>query len=147
VMVVLIFGQWIVAALDVGRYHWSDKIPFTMQFAALIAVALGMAGWGWAMLSNRFFSSEVRIQTDRGHHMESGGPYRCVRHPGYVSALLMFAASPVALGSLWAILPTLGALVLFVRRTALEDEMLRVELPGYAEYAARVRFRLVYGVW
>jgi protein-S-isoprenylcysteine O-methyltransferase Ste14 len=106
-----------------------------------------MAGWGWAMLSNRFFSSEVRIQTDRGHYVESGGPYRYVRHPGYASASLVFAASPVALGSLWAFVLTLGALAMFIRRTALEDRMLCAELSGYAQYAERVRFRLLSGVW
>jgi protein-S-isoprenylcysteine O-methyltransferase Ste14 len=146
-LVLLIFGQWSVAGLDVGRYHWSDVIPVGVQIAALLVVAGGMAGWGWAMLSNRFFSSEVRIQTDRGHYVESGGPYRFVRHPGYASALLLFAASPVALGSLWAFLPTLGALAMIIRRTALEDRMLRAELPGYAQYAERVRFRLLFGVW
>ncbi len=146
-MVVVILGQWSVAGLDVGRYHWSDRIPVAVQITGLLAVALGMAGWGWAMLSNRFFSSEVRIQADRGHHVESGGPYRFVRHPGYASALLLFAASPLALGSLWAIVPTLGALTMFIRRTALEDRILRAELPGYAQYAERVRFRLLSGVW
>jgi protein-S-isoprenylcysteine O-methyltransferase Ste14 len=146
-LVLLIFGQWVTAGLDVGRFHWSDSIPVGAQIAALMVVACGMAGWGWAMLSNRFFSSEVRIQTDRGHHVESGGPYRFVRHPGYASALLLFAASPVALGSLWAIVPTLGALTTFIRRTVLEDRMLRAELPGYAQYAEQVRFRLLYGVW
>lgn len=146
-LVLLIFGQWSVAGLDVGRYHWSDIIPLWVQITAVLVVACGMAGWGWAMLSNRFFSSEVRIQTDRGHYVESGGPYRFVRHPGYACALLLFAASPVALGSLWAFLPTLGALAMFIRRTAMEDRMLRAELPGYAQYAERVRFRLLSGVW
>lgn len=146
-LAVLILGQWCVAGLDVGRYHWSDSIPVAVQITGLLAVALGMAGWGWAMISNRFFSSEVRIQTERGHHVESGGPYRFVRHPGYASGLLLFAASPLALGSLWAIVPTFGALAMFIRRTALEDRMLRTELPGYAQYAERVRFRILSGVW
>jgi len=146
-MVILIFSQWILAGMDVGRFHWSAQIPMIAQLGALLAVALGMAGWGWAMISNRFFSSEVRIQSDRGHFVESGGPYRFVRHPGYFSALLLFAATPFALGSLWAIIPTIGALGFFVRRVVLEDGMLRVELPGYAEYAQRVRYRVLYGVW
>ena len=146
-LVLIIFVQWSVAGLDVGRYHWSDIIPFGVQISALFVVACGMVGWGWAMLSNRFFSSEVRIQTDRGHYVARGGPYRFVRHPGYASALVVFAASPVALGSLLAIVPTLGALAMFIRRTAMEDRMLRAELPGYAQYAERVRFRLLSGVW
>lgn len=147
VLVVLFAGHWIVAGLDVGRFHWSDAIPTALQLSALVVMALGLAGWGWAMLNNRFFSSEVRIQNERGHQVETGGPYRFVRHPGYAAALLVFAASPLALGSLWAALPIAAVELMFVRRTALEDGMLRAELPGYAEYAARVRFRLLPGVW
>jgi len=146
-LVPIIVGHWIVAGLDVGRYHWSDGIPLAAQLAALLVFALGLSGWGWAMYSNRFFSSEVRIQTDRGHCVQSGGPYRYVRHPGYASALLVFLASPIVLGSLWALLPSLVTVLVFARRTALEDRMLLAELPGYAHYAEQVRFRLLYGVW
>jgi protein-S-isoprenylcysteine O-methyltransferase Ste14 len=147
VLVLLVGGHWIIAGLDVGRYHWSDGIPLGAQIVALGVMSLGLIGWGWAMLSNRFFSSEVRIQSERGHHVESGGPYRFVRHPGYLSALIVFAASPLALGSLWALLPAAAVEIIFIRRTALEDRMLRAELPGYAGYAERVRFRLLSGVW
>jgi protein-S-isoprenylcysteine O-methyltransferase Ste14 len=147
VLVMLVVSHWVLAGLDVGRYHWSDGIPLAAQIAALVAFGLGLVGWAWSMLSNRFFSSEVRIQTDRGHQLESGGPYRFVRHPGYFSALLVFAASPLVLGSLWSILPIVAVGWMFLRRTALEDRMLQAELPGYAEYAARVRFRLFPGVW
>lgn len=99
------------------------------------------------MRSNRFFSSIVRIQTERGHVVQSGGPYRFVRHPGYVGMTLTQVAYPVLLGTWWAYVPTGLATLLLVVRTALEDRLLRRELAGYGEYAARVRFRLLPGVW
>jgi protein-S-isoprenylcysteine O-methyltransferase Ste14 len=97
------------------------------------------------MVSNRFFSTAVRIQLDRGHVVETGGPYRYVRHPGYVGAIVGTFA--LVLGSLWALLPGVVLAVLFVVRTALEDRTLRRKLPGYEVYAGRVRYRLVPGVW
>jgi protein-S-isoprenylcysteine O-methyltransferase Ste14 len=99
------------------------------------------------MVSNRFFSTAVRIQLDRGHVVETGGPYRFVRHPGYVGAILGAFASAVVLGSLWALLPALVLAALFVVRTALEDRTLRRKLPGYEAYAGRVRYRLLPGMW
>ncbi|MCL4524587.1 MAG: isoprenylcysteine carboxylmethyltransferase family protein [Acidobacteria bacterium] len=146
-LVPFIAGHWIVAGLDVGRYRWSGELPVAAQLAGLAIMALGLCGWGWAMLSNRFFSSEVRIQSDRGHTVVSSGPYRFVRHPGYACALFVFGASGLALGSLWAILPAIGIVLIFLRRTKLEDDILRAELQGYAEYAKQVRFRLLPGVW
>ena len=133
-----------IAGLDVGRFHWSPDFPVTLQVVALAAVAASLGGAMWAMSANPFFSSAVRIQHDRGHRVITTGPYRIVRHPGYTGTMLWFLASPLALGSWWAVLP---AVPLFVRRTALEDKLLREELEGYAEYAQKVRYRLVPGVW
>ena len=99
------------------------------------------------MASNAFFSAYVRIQTERGHAVVSTGPYRWVRHPGYASGLGSTLATPFVLGSVWALVPAGLVVVLLVVRTALEDRTLRKELPGYAEYSGRVRFRLVPGVW
>jgi protein-S-isoprenylcysteine O-methyltransferase Ste14 len=99
------------------------------------------------MSANRFYSRFVRIQRERGHTVVSSGPYRYVRHPGYVGQMTFSLASPLALGSLWALIPGgLFALRLVVR-TALEDKTLRVELGGYREYVAHVRYRLLPGVW
>ena len=101
----------------------------------------------WSMASNAFFSTVVRIQDDRGHAVASGGPYRFVRHPGYVAAILFYLVTPLMLGSVWTFIPSVLMVLLFVVRTALEDRTLREELDGYWEYAQRVRYRLLPGVW
>jgi protein-S-isoprenylcysteine O-methyltransferase Ste14 len=99
------------------------------------------------ILANRFFSAVIRIQTDRGHHVVSSGPYRIVRHPGYVGGLTYWMPVSVALGSAWALIRSALFLIVTVIRTALEDRTLHRELPGYPEYAVRVRYRLIPGVW
>jgi protein-S-isoprenylcysteine O-methyltransferase Ste14 len=96
---------------------------------------------------NKFFEPFVRIQTDRGHRVIDTGPYALVRHPGYVFGYLSFLGIPLALGSLWALIPAILTGSLLVLRTIWEDQMLREELPGYKEYAQRVRYRLVPGIW
>jgi protein-S-isoprenylcysteine O-methyltransferase Ste14 len=99
------------------------------------------------MLTNHYFSTFVRIQADRGHQVVSGGPYAFVRHPGYVGIIATTLAVPLVLGSAWAFLPALVSALLLGVRTALEDRTLQKELPGYDEYAARVRFRLLPLIW
>src|SRR5262249_35846992 len=79
-------GQHALAGLDVGRFHWSDSVPTVVQVIGLLATAAGFAVMEWAVAVNRFFSSVIRIQTDRGHHLVTGGPYRYVRHPAYAAA-------------------------------------------------------------
>lgn len=136
----------IVAALD-RRWGWSPPLPPAVQAAALLLVVGSYALWTWAMASNHFFSKLVRIQTDRGHTVVTGGPYRWMRHPGYAASLLYNAAPAIGLGSLWALLPACLTVAALVARTVLEDCLLHVELPGYREYAMRVRYRLIPGVW
>jgi len=136
-----------VASLDAGRHHWTADLPAT---AYVVAYSVLVAAYGlvtWAMWTNRFFSSVVRIQTDRGHHVIQDGPYRFVRHPGYVGAILLGLASAVVLGSLWSLIPAGLMAMLVTVRTALEDATLQRELPGYTEYASKVRYRLMPGVW
>jgi len=89
----------------------------------------------------------VRLQSDRGHSVISSGPYRWVRHPGYAGALLAYLFVPVLLDSLWAFIPTMITVGLYVVRTALEDRFLQQNLDGYRDYATRVRYRLLPGVW
>ncbi len=137
---------WIVAGLDV-RFGWMPGVPLLAQVVALVVVALGFALVAWAMASNEFFSTMVRIQEERGHTVATGGPYRYLRHPGYVGAMMFQLGSPIALGSLWALIPSGLSAILYVVRTALEDSTLRKELDGYGEYAQRVRYRLVPGIW
>ncbi|HEY6073427.1 MAG TPA: isoprenylcysteine carboxylmethyltransferase family protein, partial [Anaerolineales bacterium] len=101
----------------------------------------------WAMVSNAFFVATVRIQTDRQQTVSSGGPYRYVRHPGYLGALLLHLGVPFMLNSLWALIPAILIALVLIVRTAMEDQTLHAELPGYKEYAQRVRYRLLPGVW
>lgn len=101
----------------------------------------------WAMVVNRFFSSHVRIQADRGHTVVSAGPYRVVRHPGYAGGILAWIAAPVFFSSYWVTIPSVAVITLTIIRTALEDRTLKEELPGYSEYTERVRYRLVPGIW
>ena len=136
-----------IAGLDVGRFHWSGKMPQPVQFLGLIGYAIGLGLFSWAMLVNQFFSSAVRIQADRNQYVVTAGPYRYVRHPGYSGAILYLLCSGLALGSWWSILPVLFAVADVIRRTRLEDRMLQEELSGYTEYAQKVRYRLVPGWW
>ena len=143
----LMFAQLLLAGLDVGRLHWSATVPFPLQILGLIGFAMGMGLTTWAMLVNRFFSSAVRLQPDRGQHVVTAGPYRLVRHPGYSGGLLLLLSIGLALGSWIAIVPILLIVPFMVRRTLIEERMLAGALPGYANYMQRVRSRIVPGVW
>ena len=136
----------IVAALDDGRYHWSH-VPWWGCVLGYTLLITGMVGLTWAESVNKFFEPSVRIQTDRGHRVIDSGPYAIVRHPGYVSGFLVFIGMPLSLGSLWALIPAVLLCLLLVVRTIWEDRTLQDELTGYREYAQRVRYRLIPGVW
>jgi protein-S-isoprenylcysteine O-methyltransferase Ste14 len=137
----------LAAGLDIGRFGWSLPLPVVVQIPALIVFALGNALGSWAMVSNRYFSTFVRLQHDRGHQVETRGPYRYIRHPGYAGVVAGALALPLALGSRWALLPAVVGASGFVLRTALEDRVLLKELDGYMDYASQVHHRLVPGVW
>jgi protein-S-isoprenylcysteine O-methyltransferase Ste14 len=139
-------GHWVLAGLDVGRLQLS-LIPWQVQVAGVVGYAAALGVLFWAMHTNRFYSSVVRVQTERGHHTVTAGPYRFVRHPGYAATLLAMLSGGVALGSWLAMLPLLVFCGLFVRRTLLEDRLLQQELEGYADYAQKVRYRLVVGLF
>lgn len=136
----------IVAGLD-ERFRWAPHFELYQQLIALGFLMLGQAIVVWAMSANKFFSGTVRIQSDRGHQVITAGPYRLVRHPGYLGFSITAVATPLMLGSAWALIPAGLGIVLVIIRTALEDRTLRDELPGYREYARHVRFRLIPGVW
>lgn len=138
--------KYILAGLDV-RYGWTVQLPTTIQVVALVVSALGYALGTWAMVTNAYFSMIVRIQEDRGHAVVSDGPYRYVRHPGYTGTTAFELATPIMLGSLWALFPGVLIAVLTVVRTALEDRTLKEELDGYRDYAQQVRYRLLPGIW
>jgi protein-S-isoprenylcysteine O-methyltransferase Ste14 len=151
----LVAGLWslalfvvvpLVAGLDV-RSGWSGEFATPWHVAGAVALACGLALGGWAMISNAYFSTAVRIQSERGHTVCRTGPYRFVRHPGYAGFILQSLATPLLLGSWWALIPGLAAAGVMVVRTSLEDRMLRAELPGYREFAEEVGYRLVPGIF
>lgn len=137
----------VLAGLD-RRFGWTQQsIGMVTLFIVIIVMIGGCALTVWAMHVNRFFSSHVRIQSDRGHYVISNGPYQWIRHPGYTGSIIYNIAVPVLLGSF----PALGVGVAFALlmsiRTALEDSTLQAELPGYQEYVAKVRWRLIPYIW
>jgi protein-S-isoprenylcysteine O-methyltransferase Ste14 len=144
----MLFIHWTIAGLDRGRLHWTDTVPSWLQVVGLAIVAAGYGLVFWAMLVNRFFSSVVRIQSDRGQHVVTSGPYAFVRHPGYSAGILIVVASGIALGS-WLAAAFLVATVLpfLLKRVLNEERVLLSRLDGYADYARRVRWRLLPGLW
>ena len=140
------FPLVIVAGLD-HRRGWSPEFPLWLIVPGFILIALGYAFGVWAFVENRFFSSTVRIQTDRGHVVCDSGPYQIVRHPGYAGNLLPLLGIVLALGSVWTLIPAAVALIIAVIRTGLEDQTLQEELPGYRDYAQRVHYRLIPGIY
>jgi protein-S-isoprenylcysteine O-methyltransferase Ste14 len=112
-----------------------------------VGVLIGSAATGWAQAVNPLFEPGARIQSERHQRVIDVGPYRCVRHPGYVAALFLFFGMALALGSFWPLVPAALASGLLVVRTSWEDRLLRAELPGHDDYSRRVRWRLVPGVW
>jgi protein-S-isoprenylcysteine O-methyltransferase Ste14 len=143
---ILQLGRYIVAGLD-QRYSWTSDFPLALQVVALILCILGYALVVWATANNAFFSQIVRIQTERDQQVASGGPYRYVRHPAYIGAILYEVTVPLLLASWWALLISSLSAAMLILRTILEDRTLQAELPGYPEYARRVPHRLLPGVW
>ena len=135
-----------VAGLDVGRYRWSSLGVYYALLGLVLMVASSIL-INWAMIENPHFEPTVRIQEDRGHRVVSSGPYGFVRHPGYLSGILWMSAIPLIVGSLYAFVPVALYGALMVLRTHLEDRTLHEELAGYPEYAERVRYRLLPGIW
>lgn len=142
----VVFPMVIVAGLD-HRYNWSPEFPLWLSVTGFIFIAFGYAFAEWALVENRFFFSVVRIQTERGHVVCDTGPYRFVRHPGYAGNILALFGIVLALSSVWTLIPALVALIISVIRTALEDQTLQQELPGYRDYTQHVLYRLIPGVY
>lgn len=136
----------LVAGLD-ARFDGTGVFSLAAILVSLLGIVAGYVLGSYALIENRFFSGMVRIQTDRGHQVVSSGPYRWIRHPGYAGALLTYLATPIFLESAWTFLPVLFTAIVLVVRTILEDRTLHEELPGYREYAQRVHYRLLPGVW
>lgn len=145
-----LFAPLMIAVYVVAGLEARDGVSSLPGAAWLLGLAIFISGSAmltWSMVVNPFFEKTVRIQTERGHRVIDTGPYAYVRHPGYVGFVGWILGTPLLLGSAWAFVPALLSVVGIVVRTALEDRTLQAELPGYPEYAARVRFRLIPGVW
>lgn len=136
----------IVAGLDM-RNSWLQSFPVAISAVALVIAMLGTLIGSWAMATNRYFSRFVRVQEDRGQVVVSSGPYRYVRHPNYIGSIFNAIGTALALQSVWALVPGGLVAVLLILRTGLEDRTLQKELPGYREYARRVRWKLLPGIW
>lgn len=136
----------VIAGLDM-RFGWSNRFPAWLQFVGLGLALIGNGLITWSMVANAFFAFSVRLQQERGQTVTTGGPYRAVRHPGYVGASLFALGTALLLGSYWSLAPAVASVVLLVVRTWLEDRTLKAELEGYADYARRTRDRLLPGIW
>ena len=139
-------ARYIVAGLD-HRYGWTVGFPTPAVICGILCCILGYALFVWSAAANAFFSQIVRIQTERGQTVVSTGPYRYVRHPAYLGAILVELGVPVLLSSWWALSISVFTIFLLVLRTSLEDRALHTELTGYADYSAKVRYRLLPEIW
>lgn len=139
-------GLLVLAGLD-QRWNLTPPLPLWGRLFGALAFGAGYAIVLWAMYSNEYFSQVVRIQSERGHVAVTGGPYRFVRHPGYLGMILSMLGAVFLLDSLWGLVCFALYLGLIVTRTALEDRTLRAELPGYSEYLTHTKYRLIPGLW
>lgn len=140
-------AMYVVAGLDSGRYHWSPDFPVSLVVLGIVLTASGQLLFLVAQKQNKFFSSTVRIQTDREHKVCERGLYHFVRHPAYLGMMLQSAGFPLLFGSLWSLVPIGLMMILLITRTYLEDQMLLNELKGYLEYSERTEYRLLPCVW
>jgi protein-S-isoprenylcysteine O-methyltransferase Ste14 len=137
----------IVGSLDSGRYFWTSDFAVSIYIIGYAVFLFAIAIFLWSMWVNRFFSSTVRIQSDRGQFVIQSGPYRFVRHPGYVAGILLALGNSLVFGSFWALIPAGLMALSLVIRTGLEDVTLKKELPGYVEYTRKTKYRLFPGLW
>lgn len=143
----LTITMFIIAGLDSGRYHWSPDFHWSLSLTGIILTASGQLLFLLAQKQNKFFSSTVRIQTDRDHSVCDTGLYRIVRHPAYSGSIIQSVGFPLLFGSLWSIFPVSILIVLHIIRTYLEDKTLKKELLGYPEYSNKTRYKLIPCIW
>jgi len=143
----LFFVMFILSILDASRFYWKPTIPFFIILLGIIFYSIGQIIVIWAKRANKFFSSVVRIQSDRKQTVCSNGPYKFIRHPGYLGGLIFTIATPFLLGSFWGFIPAILTIIVVFIRTYLEDETLKKELTGYIEYSKKVKYRIIPFVW
>lgn len=143
----IFFVMLIISVLDAGRFYWKPTIPLIIIFLGIIMYSIGQIIIIWSKKTNKFFSSVVRIQSDRKHKVCSEGPYRFIRHPGYLGGLIFTIATPFVLGSFWGLIPAIITIIFVFGRTYLEDKTLKKELTGYKEYSKKVKYRLIPFIW
>jgi protein-S-isoprenylcysteine O-methyltransferase Ste14 len=140
-------SMYAVAGLDSGRFHWSPQFHSGLYLAGIILTIAGQLLFLIAQKQNKFFSSTVRIQTDRGHKVCDTGLYKFVRHPAYMGSVIQTIGFPLLFGSLWSIIPVIILIIFLLVRTQLEDKTLKLELNGYSEYTNRTRYKLIPFIW
>jgi len=140
-------SMYIVAGLDSGRFHWSPDFHWSLFILGILLTILGQLLFLIAQKQNKFFSSTIRIQTDRGHTVCESGLYKVVRHPAYLGSFIQTIGFPLLFGSLWSIIPVSISIILLLTRTYLEDKTLKDELNGYSEYTLKTRYRLIPFLW
>lgn len=146
VLMLSLLASFVIPGLDAVRFRWSN-VPFCWTYVGIMIYVLGDIPVIAAMSVNPFLILTVRIQEERGHTVVTSGAYRYVRHPMYVGILIMSLGWPLMLGSLWTYAAVPVLILAFVIRTALEDRTLRRSLPGYEEYCAQTRYRLIPRIW
>jgi protein-S-isoprenylcysteine O-methyltransferase Ste14 len=140
-------GMYIIAGLDSGRYHWSPDFHISLFIMGILFTIIGQLLFLIAQKQNKFFSSTVRIQIDRGHTVCDSGLYKVVRHPAYLGSVIQAIGFPLLFGSLWSLIPVGISIILLIIRTDLEDKTLINELKGYSEYALKTRYMLIPYLW
>jgi protein-S-isoprenylcysteine O-methyltransferase Ste14 len=140
-------SMYLIAGLDSGRYHWSPDFHWGIHLLGIILTILGQLLFLIAQKQNKFFSSTVRIQTDREHTVCETGLYKFVRHPAYLGSIIQSLGFPLLFGSLWSIIPICLLMILFITRTNLEDKTLKEELKGYLDYSNKTRYRIIPYIW
>lgn len=139
-------GVLALAGLD-QRWNWTLPLPLWVRLIGALGLGAGYAMVVWAMYSNPYFSQVVRIQSERDHIAVTSGPYRFIRHPGYLGMTISMLGTVLLLDSLWGLICFALYLVLVITRTTLEDRTLRAELPGYPDYVSHTKYRLFPGIW
>ena len=144
--IIPMLGINIVSGLDY-RFGWSINPGILIQIPGLVLYFFGSMLFTWSMVSNKYFSTMVRLQTERGHEVAAGGPYQYIRHPGYVGFIVMVLATPLSLGTFYSLLMSGITTIILIIRTSLEDKTLRNELNGYLEYSNKVKYKLIPFIW